>query len=268
MRRSRQSVFMLLALAISPTFADTIPATLQALSNPIQKSDQATPEVSAVRAKALHDTAFSVGARGGLLFQSKNILGEVNRESADLDRIFQFAALQLKSGVLPPVITVANDAVESQGMTSLHVAGEIYRIKVPARFVTAMPSWRDYLFVGLESGDSVEAPHASLLPKNAGEREIWVRAVKDGWKAGVTQANEIYEANVSRLKRDFQGMIRYKMLYVKGMVTAPEVAGTTAVSAGSGDEMSVNDSFYRITRSSALQRDAKKWKPLVYGEGK
>jgi len=268
MRPAKTSILMILSLAVSSAFADTLPATLDALINPSVKNDSKVPEVSAVRAKALRDTAFSVGARGGLLYQSKQIMAGINHESVDLDRIFQFGALQLKSGVLPPVITVANDAVESRGLFTLHVAGEIYRIKVPARFVTAMPSWRDYLYVGLKEGETVEAPHSSLLPKGPGEREIWVRSVKEGWKAGVMQANEIYEANVSRLKRDFNGMIRYKMLYVKGMITAPEVAGTTAVAAGNGDELSVNDSIYRITGSSKLETDSRKWKPLVYEGGK
>ncbi|NBO09113.1 MAG: type IV secretion system protein DotC, partial [Actinobacteria bacterium] len=64
-------------------------------------------------------------------------------------------------------------------------------------------------------------PDPTLLPKDRDERAAWVKYTREGWRKGIEQANQIYVENLNRLKRDFQGMIRYRTLLAKHMVSSP-----------------------------------------------
>ncbi len=62
--------------------------------------------------------------------------------------------------------------------------------------------------------------------------------VEMGWFEGIDQADQIYTENLARLKRDYQGMIRYRMLLAQNMVSAPQVAHRELGVTGGGEELS------------------------------
>lgn len=237
-------------------------ATLKGLKPPAA-IDKDNPDVSFIRYDAVRDTALSLGSRAGLLARSEEIIVALKGKDADLDRIYNFSTLFLREKVMPPVIVEAQDAVTQNNDRVLRTSDRIYRIELPERLVTVVPTWRDYLYMGMLTSETVGQPHAALLPRNDAERLVWERAVEEGWAAGQHQADAIFDANMARLRRDFEGMVRYMLLLAKGMITQPSVASSHKTVTGNAKEMNVNDTVYAITESSGLVTNPKSWSPTL-----
>jgi len=126
--------------------------------------------------------------------------------------------------------------------------------------VTAPPTWRDYLWMNYSPPDR---PNASLLPRDQEEQKVWDQAYEQGWKDGVVQANQIFSENMGRLKRDYNGMILYRKLLAQKMVTPPFVAKSELGVTGDVNEVRVNDQVLRITATSELVPNSKRWKSIV-----
>lgn len=227
--------------------------------------------INAIRATALKQTARSVGAQAGLAWRARQINRILVQQKYKLNQVFDFNYLLLDHNVLPPVLTEANNILNLADDQTIRLADKEYQIVYPPRFVTAPPTWRDYIWMNYKKP---EAPNATLLPKNSRESKVWNEYIKVGWNDGVIQANEIFLANLSRLTRDFNGMILYRKLYAKNMVTAPFVSEADLGITGDSNDLKINDKILRITSTSELKGNSKKWNPVItekheddYGEG-
>jgi len=92
---------------------------------------------------------------------------------------------------------------------------------------------------------------------------IWKKYVDEGWKCGIQQADTIFRENVGRLKRDYEGMVRYRTLLAQYMVSPPFVAQLDMGVTGGGSDLTVNDRVLRITAFPALQSDSHIWKTEI-----
>lgn len=224
-------------------------------------SDTAPPEASLtpIRANELRETALTLASHKGLADRSVKILAELDARAQRLDTMYRFGALITQNGVLPPVITEAKDAVESTS-DQVRRADSMYRIVVPARFVTVPPSWRDYLYVGLRAKAQVDpVPFPAMLPKTSAEREYWKKQVMLGYQQGQDLADQILATNLARLNRDYLGMLRYSDLLNRGMVSEPQVAVAPQVVSGDRNHMNVGDTLYRVTDHGGFVTDTDKW---------
>lgn len=226
---------------------------------------QSEAEIPSIRRQAIIEVAVSLGARSGLLCRAQELLDEVRKNESAFDMTFDFTALVLQGGVMPPVIDEGRNAVVQEEPDMIRTADRIYKVVRPERFVIVVPTWRDYLYVGLMGLTPAERPHDAIIPKNEAERAVWGGSLEKGWATGVKQADEIYLENMARLKRDFEGMVRYRLLLAKGMVTPPRLASSHAVAKGDKREMTVNDSVHVITEHGGLETNAKRWRPVVGG---
>lgn len=263
-RRSIGIVLLISLMACStPKQPIGIPE-LQELENyeAVQISD-AEDAVPSIRRTALRETGMSVGARGGLTWRGAKINRTLEGESKQLDTVFNFQVLLLDDNVLPPVLIESRESLNLATPYSIRVADRSYRILKQARFVTLVPTWRDYLIM---DETIPEMPDKSLLPKTRKEREVWRIAVQQGWYQGIAQADMIYTENFARLKRDYQGMIRYRMLLAQNMVSAPQVAHRQMGVTGGGEELSVNDRTLTIQALPALRAESESWSPAVHNE--
>ena len=77
------------------------------------------------------------------------------------------------------------------------------------------------------------------------------------------QAELIYKENLGRLKRDYEGMIRYRTLLAQNMVSPPFVGQLDMGVTGGGSDLTVNDRILRITALPALQADSRNWKTEI-----
>jgi len=262
-----------LALKILPllTFVLTLGGCTQSKNNPnspgslqsIQKltsTSQPKSSVAAIRAQALRDTALSVGARGGLAWRAQQINAVSLKHEAMLYRLFNFNAIMLEKNVLPPVLIEGRNSLTLGGSDSIRIADRTYQILNQASFVTAPPTWREYLWLAYSPP---ETPDRTLLARTREERMVWKKYTEEGWRAGVQQADLIFQESLARLKRDYEGMIRYRTLLAQNMVSPPFVAQMDMGITGGGSDLTVNDRILRITAFPTLKNDSQEWKTEI-----
>jgi defect-in-organelle-trafficking protein DotC len=216
--------------------------------------------MSGLRSRSLKDTAMSLGAQGGLAWSSNEIDHWLEKDKKYLDSIFNFNALVLEHGVMPPVLEVGDGSLNLADPNTIRVADRTYKIVQQARFATTPPNWREYLWLDYSKP---ELPDKTLLPRNAMEQKIWSDGIKAGWEKGVEQAYSIFQQNLARLKRDFNGMLLYRRLLRQKMISAPFVARTELGVTGDGSDMRINDQVLRIVEHPQLQTNSKGWQAIV-----
>ncbi len=217
-------------------------------------------EVSSIRYQALQDTALSLGAQAGLAARAKVINCQLERNAKYLNQVFNFQLLLLPCSILPPVLVEGRQTLNLADTTTIRIADRMYLIVQQARFVTAPPHWREYLFLDFTEP---ELPQQTMFPKNGAERKIWNKFLVQGWNDGINQANTIYADNLARIKRDYTGMVRYRKLLAQRMVTAPYVAKTNLGITCDASGMRINDQVLRITALPQLCTNSKDWKPAI-----
>lgn len=216
--------------------------------------------ITNLRMQSIRETAMSVGARTALAWKAVEINRMLQERQPYLDGVFNFQGLLLEKEILPPVLIEARNELTLDDPHNIRVADRTYKILRQARFVTAAPSWREYLVM---SESKPEPPDLAMLPSSPDERVAWQKGIVEGWAEGVNQANLIYEENLARLKRDYQGMVRYRMLLAQNMVSAPQVAQRDLGITGGGEKLSVNDRILTIKALPSLKADSENWKPSV-----
>jgi defect-in-organelle-trafficking protein DotC len=219
-----------------------------------------TQDTNSLRIKALEDTAMSLSAQGGLAWSSKQINARLQHDKWYLETVYNFNGMMLSHGVLPPVLAQGDNSLNLADPDTIRVADKTYKIVQQARFATTPPNWRDYLWMPFTKP---ELPHKFLLPKTAAERKVWARAIAAGWGKGIQQATSIFQQNLARLKRDYQGMILYRKLLEQKMISAPYVSRTEMGVTGDGSDMRINDQVLRITEHPQLQTDSHGWKAIL-----
>lgn len=243
---------------------DTAPSQLSLSANVgyvnVSSLPTATAAISPIRLTAIRDTATQLGARGGLAWRALQINHSLSQQAEYLDHVFDFNQLLLAHNVLPPVLTEADDSINEQNGMALRLASKTYKIVSNARFVTAPPTWRTYLWMNYDKPDM---PDHTLLPNTQAEAKMWNYYLQQGWKEGLQQANSIFSINLNRLKRDYKGMILYRKLYAERMVSAPYVASTDLGVTGDANQIRINDRVLRITALSKLQTDSNDWNPVL-----
>ncbi len=216
--------------------------------------------VSALRSKALRDSAMSIGAQGGLAFASANLNQKLTEDSKYLDSIFNFNAMVLSHGVMPPVLVQGDNTLNLDDPNTIRVSDRTYKIVKQAQFATTPPNWREYLWL---SYSKPVLPDKTLLPRNAEEQKVWKDGIRSGWQKGIEQSYSIFQQNLARLKRDFNGMVLYRKLLQERIISPPYVARTELGITGDGDDMRVNDQVLRIVEHPKLQSNSKHWNAIV-----
>lgn len=260
------SMFFLLLSACArtyPNYANIDTTSLSALQNvrvePRPSSGRPT-ELSGLRARSLRDSAMSIGAQGGLAWASRNMDAKMNEDRKYLDTIFNFNGMMLTHGVLPPVLVEGDFTLNLDDPNTIRVADRTYKIVQQARFATTPPNWREYLLL---SYSKPSLPDRTLLPRTDAEQTVWCAGIRLGWEKGVEQAYSIFQQNLARLKRDYNGMILYRKLLQEHMISQPFVSRTELGVTGNGSDMRINDQVLRIVELPQLQTNTKNWKPII-----
>lgn len=219
-------------------------------------------QISLVRESVLKDLALIMGAQAGLSDRSREIFSVLDARQKDLDKRFQFNQLVLGQNVLPPVISESRDVVALEA-TAMRVAGIVYRIDEPARFALPTPTWRDWLYLGLDT-NAVQSQQldSQVLPQNEHEQAYWERMVRQGYETGRAQAQAAFDANLAMLERVYSGMRRFYELVQRGMVSAPVIATATDIMQREDpNTISVGNTVFRITSSADFAQPGQ-WVPL------
>lgn len=217
-------------------------------------------ELSNLRIKSLEDSSLSIGAQAGLAWASEQINSRMGQDSKYLDTIFNFNAMMLSHGVIPPVLEAGDYSLNLADPNTIRVADRTYKIVKQARFATTAPNWREYIWLAFTKP---ALPDRTLLPRTDDEQRIWRRGVRLGWQKGIEQAYSIFQQNLARLKRDYRGMVIYRKLLQEKMISQPFVARTELGVTGDGNDMRVNDQVLRIVELPKLQTNSRNWKAIV-----
>lgn len=229
------------------------------LSAPSRVSDVPTG-ISEVRAASLKQLGVGLGMRAGLADESRVIVGEIEKEKTTLDTKFNFGSLTFSNGALPPVIEEAQDVIAITEY-SMRVQGRVYRIVTPATF--GQNNWRNYLYLGLTDNDDqiVGDAQRNVLPKDDTEKAYWEKVVRTAYEDGRKQSRKIFELNLARLERDFNGMRLFYTLYARGLVSAPKFAAATdTVTRPDPNTIIIGDSVFRISAQPEFNRNSSDWK--------
>lgn len=222
------------------------------------KKDSAsdTSSIPEIRASAIEGAAISFGTQAGYASRASKLNTALQSQSSYYDKIFNFSAVQLEPGFLPPVISEAKDTYNQTGDDVVRAANTVYKIEFPAKIVNVPPRWQSYLLIPFADPS---VPDKSLLPKTSAEKELWNQYAKKGWSVGIDQANDEFQGRLGRIKRDFEGMLRFKKLYEQGLVTKPVLARSTLGITGGGNEMAVGERVIKITNKAQLNPNQSRW---------
>lgn len=242
--------------AVPPNF-DTVLSNSQRAA----VASRAVNDIPKIRLDAIKETALGYGIRSGLARRSYEISRILANNQQMLDSIYNFTAMLLEKNVMPPVLSEAQNSLNQSDSDTIRVADATYRIEQQARFVTIPTNWRDYLMRDFRY--KAEPPSSVLLPQNDSEKQVWQQFISEGWAMGVQQANQIFEQSMSRLERDYKGMVVYRSLLAKGMISKPYVAEANMGVTGDGNAININDRILRITAKPKLETNPLTWKPMV-----
>lgn len=231
-------------------------AGLQAMANSRAIETQKKVTMGRIRETGLKEIALSLGAQSGLAWHAKIIDEQLVRQARTLDAVFDFNALILEHNILPPVLLEGRNTFNLADTQTIRISDRTYKVFKQARFISAPPNWRQYLWMDYKKPD---LPHVSLLPKTRVERELWCFYVEKGWKKGMEQASVIFEENVARINEDFKGMILYRKLLAMNMISPPFVSHVDLGITGDGSEMHIDDRVLRITALPALNVNSQDW---------
>ena len=248
-------------LAASPP-----PATLEDLltATAVEAAD-APPDFGVEKRRAsMRLAARAHAARGGLARRGWEIERLLMRQADRLGRIYAFEALLVRrDGFLlaPPVLAETRDAVRfAPGGARATAAARVLRLVRPARLVSAVPGWRDYLARAWPA----PAPVARvLLPRSPAERALWRRWTREGWAAGQSLADEILERDLERLNRDFVGMTLWWRLEREGLVGAPTLAADRTAAAGHERLLRIGERSVRIEAGAGFALAPHGWRPSL-----
>lgn len=268
-RFSRLQFAALLCLTLSGAggaWAQSSPSVMDQLRNASAAKGTVAAARAAlppVREAVLRDTARQLGAQAGLAEEGARILRMVEGMARELDNTYRFADVIMSGHILPPVISQANDAMSLES-TVLRVATRVYRMDAPARPVRVAPTWREWLLVGLSAGMAPRVPTDPLvLPRNDDEQRYWREQLEEAYAQGVAQAQAIFDVNMNRLQRSYQGMRKFNELHARGMVTAPQLITTQSViDREDPNTVAVGTTVFRITQPAAFVEAYERWTPL------
>lgn len=212
---------------------------------------------TSIREKALREAGQALGMQSALHYESTQINQILSATAPQLDQVFDFNQVMYQDNVMPPVLDKASNLVNiNPSGDTLRIAGITYNIVLPARFVTAPPTWRDYLWL---SYPRPNFPDKSLLPENKKEQAVWQANVDLGWNEGMHQAVSIFKINLSVLVRDFNGMLLYKELLLQNMVSPYYVNHIESGITGDSKHMVVDDQLMQITAQPELLYQSQRW---------
>jgi len=211
--------------------------------------------VSLMRPTAIKEAAQLVTFQTAIAWRYKQLVAATETHSAIMDTAFNFGPLLMTQGealILPPVLTHSGASMRIESGETATAAATSYELLEPARYISTVPNWREFLMV--DAFPEPEKPNPAVMPKNDKERAIWRAAVREAWAQGLMEADQLFADNVSRMARQYRGVMLYHLLTAQHLLskvsTASAELGTKATD--NGNKLHIGQKVYRITAPSAF----------------
>ena len=211
--------------------------------------------VQLIRPSAIREAARLVTFQTAMSWRYGQLVAETERYSAIMDTAFNFSPLMLTQGealIMPPLLARAGASMRIEDAGTATAAKTTYELLEPARYIAVVPNWREFLMA--DDFPEPEQPNPAVLPKNAEERAIWRAAVREAWAQGLTEADQLYADNVSRMARSYRGVMLYHLLTAQHLLSRVNTASADLGmhKSDNGNKLNIGQRVYRITAPSAF----------------
>ena len=257
-----------LCLAADAAFGkDKAPPALEDLLAFEPPSATETTFAGEKRRAAMRAAALAFGAQAGLARRGREIAGLLEHHADRLSAVYRFRALTLRSHgftVMPPVLAETARAFRlGRDGTRAATAARVLRILEPERIVSAPPHWRDFL---LRAWPEPAPPASVLFPRDAEETALWRGWLRDGWARGTALAEDVFAADLDRLNRAFEGLVRWRHAHLARMVSAPALHADRAAVSGNGRLMRIDETAAVLGEPARFDLRPEEWRVLPLGE--
>jgi defect-in-organelle-trafficking protein DotC len=211
----------------------------------------------------LKNTALSYGAQAGNYITTKALLEHLEKRFASAPFVdFRPIMLYQDGFMLLPAKVVIQKGREVITDTAARRVASIPKIIRQPRFVSVLPTWRDYFRI--EAKPPVIS-RQSILPKTAQEKEIWKTAVAEGRQRGVEQVYEVFRRRIARMNDDYNGYVTYHLARHAEMISKPQFSSDFYAISGGGTSMNIDEVIVEVTVNPSLigNRDAWETIPLL-----
>lgn len=221
---------------------------IESLSDELDKRKEEGTRIHAIR-----EIGLTIGIQQGRAWRQGQINDQLNKMHDWLSTTWNFEQVMIDGMYLPPRVDEIKGHMEKQDDGSLRVIRHGFRIASEPTLVIETPSYLNYL---RQIPDEFEQPNPLGLPQR-GTREVpvWEAAVEEGWAIGVKLANREFDMDMSLLRRDYDGMMRYIDLVNRGLLSAPQLHAEKrgVVISADGKSLNVGDEIVTVERTSAFQ---------------
>ena len=236
-----------------PRFGE--PSELADLLNMEGVNTKENTAVNLLRPAAIREAAQLVTFQTAIAFRYKQLLAVTEGYSGIMDAAFNFSPLlmtQDEALIMPPMLTRAGASMRIEASNTATAAATSYEMLEPAKYVSTIPTWRQFLMV--DSFPEPEKPNPAVMPQNAKERAIWRTAVREAWAQGLAEADQLYTDNVSRMVRDYRGIMLYHLLTAQHLLSEVHTASADLgmKTSDNGNKLNIGQKVYRITVPSAF----------------
>jgi defect-in-organelle-trafficking protein DotC len=203
--------------------------------------------------------AMSLGTQGGSYWASQQISQYLSDHSHILDKInFKPLVIEYPQYYVLPVVVTEDDGrsrISEKGKV-MRILGKSFFIESEPKLLVSIPSWRDYLYVDAMPPN---APHEAYQKYIDKYPTIWVNGIKQGWNVGLEQAVYTIETRISRLTRDYIGLVRYHLIKDQNIISGPIIKEVYRPVSGGGNELSIEDTIVEIEISPQLNTNRFNW---------
>lgn len=208
--------------------------------------------VMLMRPNAIRDAAQLVTIQTAIAFRYAELITKTENYSSIMDTAFNFSPLLMTQGdalIMPPILTRGGASLRIEDRELATATISSYELLEPARFISVMPTWRSYLMM-IDEFPKPDEPNPAVMPKNSKEQEIWQKAVRESWLQGVHEAEQLYVENVSRMVRDYRGIMLYHLLVAQDLLSNVHSASTDMGINIAKNKLNIGQKVYRITAPS------------------
>lgn len=214
-----------------------------------------------LRPQAVIEAAQTLGFQKGVQWRYEKIMENVLNQESQINRIFDFGGLLMNNGrILPPVIIEGEKGLNIESNLVATEVESSFRILKDARIVSVPPSWRDYLYREYEASRVV---NPAVLPKGKEEQDLWEEYAKKGFNEGVRHADRLFKTNLQKMVRDFEGILRFKILAEQNIVSLPILSKGEIGIVVEDKKLDVDQRIFRITKEGSFNDKVETWTPKV-----
>ena len=212
------------------------------------------------RLEKVSEAALAWGLKEGQYYANNKYKMDLEKYATKLSAIANFSQFVVDGQLLLPKFTVSERLFERISNTKIRKTGFSYSLFEPAKIVSVVPTWRDYLNFTVEKPTR---PSALFIPRNEQEKTLFSYEFKRGWEIGERQAELVFNESYKRLKRDLNLHYNFMELAISNVLRMPSMHSTdpTVIISSDGKTLYGDDVIYTVDQATTFE-SLDKWKPV------